>query len=320
MTMQIEKQKPVVSVFCAVFNHELFLRQTLESFVSQKTDFPFEVIVHDDASTDNSKQIIVEFAEKYPQIIKPIYQKDNQYSKGKYIIGDYMLPVAQGDYFAWCEGDDYWTDEFKLQKQVNALKEHPDCYFCTHVVPIDHNGTIEGRFPSKSVNTGVYSAEAALELGYFQTSSFLVNADHFRSYIKFKAGNPAIWGSESLQMYMKLVGNMYFINEEMSMYRIMTPGSWTSTQSQNKKKQITNRLRFLSMLNAFYVFSEGKYKQFFVRRINEDVVNYLYLNDPEKQLTHQEYKFVFQYLTIQSKIKFWIWRICPQFYFWLINQ
>lgn len=115
-----DNQQPLmVSIRCAVYNHELYIRKCLEGFVMQKTNFRFEAIVHDDASTDGSAAIIKEFAEKYPDIIKPIFEKENQYSKHDGSLGRIMDENSHGKYIAFCEGDDYWTDPLKLQKQID---------------------------------------------------------------------------------------------------------------------------------------------------------------------------------------------------------
>lgn len=116
----------VVTIRCTVYNHEPYIRQCLEGFVMQKTNFRFEAIVHDDASTDNSAAIIREYAEKYPDIIKPILQTENQYSKRDGSIRRIMDAHTHGKYVAICEGDDYWIDPFKLQKQVDFLEENPE--------------------------------------------------------------------------------------------------------------------------------------------------------------------------------------------------
>lgn len=123
---------PLVSIRCTVYNHEPYLRQCLEGFVMQQTSFLFEAIVHDDASTDGSAAIIREYAEKYPDIIKPIYETENQYRKGTIlgILDAAIHPSAK--YIAICEGDDYWTDPHKLQLQVDFLEEHPDYSFSVH--------------------------------------------------------------------------------------------------------------------------------------------------------------------------------------------
>lgn len=122
----------IVTIRCLVYNHEPFLRQCLDGFVMQKTCFRFEAIVHDDASTDGSAAIIREYAEKYPEIIKPIFETENQYSKNDGSIRRIMNAHTHGKYVATCEGDDYWTDPYKLQKQVDFLESHPDYVMCSH--------------------------------------------------------------------------------------------------------------------------------------------------------------------------------------------
>lgn len=117
----------LVSIWCTAYNHESYIRQCLEGFVMQKTNFKFEAIVHDDASTDSTAAIIMEYAEKYPDIIQPIFQIENQYSQ-KHInmMQTFFMPRAKGKYIALCEGDDYWTDPYKLQRQVDFLENHHD--------------------------------------------------------------------------------------------------------------------------------------------------------------------------------------------------
>lgn len=123
----------MVCIHCLVFNHEFFLRECLDGFVKQQTDFRFEAVVHDDASTDNSAAIIREYAEKYPDVIKPIYETENQYKKGGFPLVFHLMGEAlKGKYIAFCEGDDYWTDPHKLQKQVDFLETNPDYSMCFH--------------------------------------------------------------------------------------------------------------------------------------------------------------------------------------------
>lgn len=118
----------LVTVKCTVFNHEPYLRKCLDGFVMQRTNFKFKVLVHDDASTDNSALIIKEYAEKYPKIIVPMFEEQNQYKLGGfYRIIDIMNRCILGKYIAICEGDDFWIDEFKLQKQVDYMENHKEC-------------------------------------------------------------------------------------------------------------------------------------------------------------------------------------------------
>lgn len=131
----------IVTIRCLVYNHEPYIRQCLEGFVMQKTNFPFEAIVHDDASTDGSAAIIKEYAEKYPDIIKPILETENQYSKHDGSLRRIMDSHTRGKYIAYCEGDDYWTDPLKLQKQVDFLEGHPEYGLCYTKVRYYHQAT-----------------------------------------------------------------------------------------------------------------------------------------------------------------------------------
>src|SRR5690606_11316563 len=124
---------PLVSISCITYNHAPYIRECLDGFMMQKCDFDFEVLIHDDASTDGTQEIIKEYQEKYPEIIKPIFQTENQYSKG--IRGmniQFNFPRAQGKYIALCEGDDYWTDPLKLQKQLDFLEANPEYVLSCH--------------------------------------------------------------------------------------------------------------------------------------------------------------------------------------------
>lgn len=120
----------MVTIRCITYNHEPYIRQCLEGFVMQKTNFRFEAVVHDDASTDGTADIIREYAAKYPDIIKPIYETENQYSKRDGSLARIMDEACKGKYIALCEGDDYWIDPLKLQKQVNFMETHPGFTMC----------------------------------------------------------------------------------------------------------------------------------------------------------------------------------------------
>ena len=121
---------PLVSINTLTYNHAPYIRQCLDGIMMQKTTFPFEVLIHDDASTDGTADIIREYEVRYPDIIKPIYQTENHYSKGFSINKEFMFPRIRGKYVAFCEGDDYWIDPLKLQKQIDFLESHPDYSIC----------------------------------------------------------------------------------------------------------------------------------------------------------------------------------------------
>jgi len=123
----------LVSVCVITYNHCNYIRQCLDAILMQQTIFPIEVIVNDDCSTDGTAEIIKEYELKYPHLFKPIYQVENQYSKGvRGMFAKFCFPKAKGKYIAMCEGDDYWTDPLKLQKQVDFLENNEDYSMCFH--------------------------------------------------------------------------------------------------------------------------------------------------------------------------------------------
>ena len=122
--------EPLVSICTTTYQHSRYIRQTLDSFLSQKTDFPFEILVHDDCSSDGTAEILQEYARRYPGIVLPLFETENQYSKGVPINETFNFPRARGKYIALCEGDDFWCDEGKLQAQADYMESHPDCTFC----------------------------------------------------------------------------------------------------------------------------------------------------------------------------------------------
>ena len=128
----------VVSVSCIAHNHRPFIEQALESVCTQRTDFPYEVIVHDDASTDGTADVIERYAGKYPGIVRPILQTENQWSQGINPVAAFVWPRIRGTFVALCDGDDFWTDPLKLQRQVEYLHRHPSYYGCFHPVRVVH--------------------------------------------------------------------------------------------------------------------------------------------------------------------------------------
>lgn len=135
---------PFLAIDCLVYNHEPYLRECLDGFVMQQTNFPFVAIVHDDASTDKSADIIREYAAKYPDIIFPLYETENQYSKPDRALGrvmDAAIDATGAKYVAMCEGDDYWTDPYKLQRQVDFMEAHPAYSLCCHRYSIYNEDT-----------------------------------------------------------------------------------------------------------------------------------------------------------------------------------
>ena len=140
--MKTNEEPILVAIHCLVYNHEPYLRDCFDGFVMQKTNFRFVAVVHDDCSTDHSADIIREYEAKYPDIFRPIYETENQYSKRDGSLRRIMneaIDATGAKYIAMCEGDDYWTDPYKLQKQVDFMETHPEYSMCFHKVEVVSN-------------------------------------------------------------------------------------------------------------------------------------------------------------------------------------
>ena len=115
---------PVISIVCTTYNHERYIESALRGFLSQDCPYPFEILIHDDASTDGTQQVIRRWQQDYPNVIKPVLQTENQFSQGVR-PWELLLARACGEFVATCEGDDFWVDRLKLRKQVDFLKANP---------------------------------------------------------------------------------------------------------------------------------------------------------------------------------------------------
>ena len=174
---------PVVSIICLTYNQEKYVRDCLDGFISQETDFPYEVLIYDDASTDTTHDIIREYAAKYPAIIKPTFYTVNNYSQGLGFVGLYTgIKEARGKYIAYCEGDDYWTDPLKLQKQVAFLEKNPSYAICAHETRISDGCSRDGKEllfrdlhkdSFVPLNKTTYTFEDALAGNLFHISSMM---------------------------------------------------------------------------------------------------------------------------------------------------
>lgn len=233
----------LVSIICITYNHENFIKKAIEGFLIQKVNFKYEILIHDDASTDKTIEILKEYEEKYSDIIKIIYQKENQYSQGKDPI-KYLYDLANGKYLSFCEGDDYWIDEYKLQKQIDFLeknKEYSATYHNTFVV--NKIGELyyeyQDAFPLfKSHEITIKDLERSKilsgQLATIVCRNFWKKWTKFQKSIYLKAD---VNGDEKLSVTFPLEGKVYYFEEIMSCYRrTFDTESWNSRNRNRDNK------------------------------------------------------------------------------------
>ena len=247
----------IVAIKCFVYNHEPYLRDCLEGFVMQQTNFPFVAIVHDDASTDGSAAIIREYEEKYPDIIKPIYETENQYSKHDGSLGRIMnaaVDATGAKYVAMCEGDDYWTDPLKLQKQVDFMEANPEYSICFHKVNtlIQATGEVKEEFIVRDM-PGKSTILDLAEGNYIHTPSVM-----YRKYPNiletYQRLMPCLPGDYVIWMLLAERGDIYKFDEPMAVYRYGS-GMWSDKQND------TNLLLYIQTLCKMSVVVDEKVKR-----------------------------------------------------------
>ena len=247
-------QEVQVSIICNVFNHEKYLRDALDGFVKQQTTFPFEVLIHDDASTDGSTAILKEYEEKYPHLFKCLYQTENQYSKGARISRDFQASRATGKYIAICEGDDYWTDPLKLQKQFDFMEANPDYTLC--VCSTDWLNMLSGRIDGKchvDQDRDISLEEIILEENgrIFQLGSVFMRRDVWDQWPDWRAAFPI--GDLPTAILAALHGKVRMLADVMTVYRWYASGSWTSRMDTDEHRARVNR----RMVEGFEALNEA---------------------------------------------------------------
>lgn len=254
-----------VSICCATYNHEKYIRKTLESFLMQKTNFEFEIIINDDASTDGTADIIREYEQKYPQIVKPIYQTENQHSKKISNFIKHIFRAAQGEYIAVCEGDDFWTDPNKLQKQVDFLDNNQEYIGCVHkYITVDENDN-----PINIKTFGYYENAERYTIKDLKTKNLPSQlASYVFRNIFYKEGvaypewfsEIRLQGDIKYSIYLLAHGDFYRMEDTMSAYRFVSVEGGNSWSSRNNRNflRLYARWREAKKLEKFFAKEYNK--------------------------------------------------------------
>ncbi len=287
----------MVTIRCVAYNHECYIRQCLEGFVTQKTNFRFEAIVHDDASTDKTASIIREYAQKYPEIIKPIFEKENQYSKKDGSLRKIMDSHTHGKYVALCEGDDYWTDSLKLQKQVDFLEAHPDYSMCFHNAVIMYLGIKKAPvlFNNLECSRQIHLNEI-VDHWIIPTASILYRKD----ILPMPTWATKIYsGDQTLALMAYAKGKIWGFEDVMSVYRQNFVGS-SATARANKMGETYVVDQHLLLYNYYNEETNYKYSNIISNRINYLKKQRLYLSNRYKH--GKIYSFLMQPIFVSKKI------------------
>jgi len=288
-----------VSIICNTFNHEDYIKDALNGFVMQKCNFKYEILIHDDASTDETPSIIREYQKKYPEIIFPIYQTENQYSKKISITKTYQIPRAKGKYIAICEGDDFWTDEYKLQKQYDAMEKHPNIDICAHKTTMLKNEKFF-KYIAPAQSDKIFNVDEVIAGGggFVATNSLFIKKACFDKEYEFEKIR---YYDYVIQIKCSLRGGMLYLNDNMSVYRYMAIGSWTVNMITNPDKSIINKERSYNMLCTLNEETEFKYNATINKRLLKLEYELLCLKGQYNKVLHN--KKILKSLSCKEKIK-----------------
>ncbi len=254
------QQDYMVVIQCSTYNHEAYIEDAMKGFVMQITNFPFCALVTDDCSTDGTAEIIKRFAAKYPDIIIPILLGEN-HMQHKISRDPYLDPWHnRAKYIAICEGDDYWTDPYKLQKQVDFMERHLDCSMVFHNADIKDESTGFFRGPHRIYKKSRYAelAQIVRDGGFIPTLSVLFRPALFSDYHRFPQDCPA--GDLKRQTFAAMVGKVYYINQIMGVYRLV-PTSDTHVAWKSLDRFVERHQGFIRWYNEVNTYTHREYNK-----------------------------------------------------------
>lgn len=269
--MMNSNQEIMVTVQCLTYNHAAYISQCLDGFLMQKTTFKFEVLVHDDASTDGTTEILKEYVSKYPDIIKPIIETENQYGKmGFSGIFTLMNQRSKGKYIAFCEGDDYWIDPLKLQKQVDFLEHSPNyglVYTNVDFLYQKNNHYKRNMLTNGALKQSFDFESHLLNKGYIAPCTWLFR----KEFVLNDNTNSYVDATFPLALDIFAVSKIYFLNNSTAVYRVLPE---SASHSKSLLKQYIYGIGIFQIQKDYI----AKYK------VNDKVVERIYTNTYKKLL------------------------------------
>ena len=306
-----------VTVICLAYNHERFIAEAIESILMQKTNFTFELLIHDDASTDQTASIIKSYEEKYPSIIRAIYRTENMYSKG-FKTEEWLIKQSMGQYIAICEGDDYWISEDKLQKQFDYLQQHPNVSLCVHSAKeIDAQTKKLKSYCRPSKKSKFFTVDEVIlgDGGLFATNSMFFRKQLASNGYAFMDYAPV--NDYAYTIMLALQGDVYYLDECLSVYRVNVPNSWTSL---NLTKGEAYRQHFQKMEEMFVKLNETTNYQYDAC-INERMLLNEYITLVKerdfKKMKDDKFRPIEKHLSWQRKLIFKFERYFPELFHYL---
>ena len=304
----------MVTVYCITYNHEKYIKDALEGIISQKTKFSFEVLVHDDASTDGTADIVKQYEKKYPLLIKGIYQEENTYIKQLNRIYSFLLPRTNGKYVAFCEGDDYWVDEHKLQMQVDYMESHPECSLITHEAFSLLPEGEKMQYTNYSFDENrILNVENIMKNHLlFPTASMLFPTIFFYKNKEFLLQHRMF--DYLLKTMLAMEGYIYVIPKVMSVYRCNSNGSWTERVGNDVEKYIKHEEYAIKCFEDLDKYQNFKYHNILENNILRRNYHIEELRNHFSMLRREPYRQIYKEKPLKIRILIRIREILSKLY------
>lgn len=273
-------RNPILSIWCNTYNHEKYIKDCLNGILSQKTEYEYEVVIFDDASTDGTTDVVRKYCEKYPYIFHAIIAKENTYNKTNRntIVTQMIKDNMRGEYVAICEGDDYWCDCNKIQMQLDFLIDNPEYMLSMHNAKRVNYLSQEIDLMKSDEPSHIIEPEELIEQksGIWPTASMVGKKEVLICEPFFFECGIGDW---PMQLYAIAKGKVYYFNNVMSTYRYMVPNSWSARTTNGDLTGIIHSMKMVDFLFCYDNYTERKFHDYIVARINDFYYSNIFVND-----------------------------------------
>lgn len=309
-------EKPLVSISLVAFNQEPYIREALESCLMQQVDFKYEILIHDDASSDGTQEIIREYAQKYPELIFPVFQEENQFSQGFEVNACFNISRAKGKYIAYLEADDYWIDPMKLQTQADFMEAHPDVSMCFAASKRIFSDNREPQIHRYRKHDAVVNMKDVIAMGgrMVDMGSAVVQRSIYQNTPDWYHYSQ-IWDL-TVPLLAIIHGKIQYLDRVTSVYRYNVPGSWTNRNVKSYERRVNNLKRSIRVTDGFDKETNYQYHKLIQKKHNPILVEILLLINEQDP----DFKELYDRLPLLPRLEYHFFKRLGIFKLWEIHR
>lgn len=306
----------IITVVVMTYNQKKYISKTLDSILTQKGDIDFNIIIHDDCSNDGTSEIVKEYQKKYSDIITLVEEKERKFLKEGFnmMIFNHVVPLIDSKYVAYCDGDDYWCDEYKLKKQLDFMENNQNYSMCFHCAyQLKNNDDLSSKWfmgDEADVDMSfIISENPGIKIA---TSSLFVKSDVFKDFPDWRKKYPV----EDIPLYINAAmnGQIHRLSDVMCVYRQFSSGSWSSQNKDDTQKMIDHLTKMMDAVRCFNEQSEGAYQQLVSKQLVSFEFRIALLKKDYKTIFLEKYKNLYRQLSKRERISLKLQYKAPRLY------